>query len=207
MTWHPQDAAFINAVSNHRTRRDKTITSQKILGNQLAISGFTSVKWRTIAPALVQFDRVGHLRPSLAGNGVVIVTQNRTETLEQPKNTIDPAQLTPAFNLAPDPESSHDTASVNKISYKFIIPEKGIMTDQLAAIAACSNTLDVVISCFGVSVYTLTKNNVSTSLFATIQKWKTGGGGDVKPRTRKPFTEQKLMKRRKKRSLRHSQWF
>lgn len=207
MSWHPQDAAFINAVSNQRTRRDKTITSQKILGNQLAISGFTSVRWRTIAPALVQFDRVGHLRPSLAGNGVVIVTQNRTETSEPSSAKLEPAQLTPAFNLAPDPESSHDTASVNKICYKYILPEKGIMTDHLAAIAACSHTLDVVITCYGISIYTLTKNNVTTSLFATIQKWKTGGGGEVKPRSRKPFTEQKTMKRRKKRSLQHSRWF
>ena len=206
MSWHPQDVAFINFISNQRTRRDRAITSQKILGNQLAISGFTTVKWRSIASGLVQFDRTGYLRPALAGNGVNIVTQNRLDTTDQPITVVDPAKLTPEFNLAPDAPGSHYTASVNKISYTFITPEKGIMTDHLAIIAASSITLDIVITSAGISVYTLSKNNVTTSLYATIQKWKAGAGESLKVRSRKTFTEQKKIQRRKKRSLQRSQW-
>ena len=207
MAWHPQDVAFINFISNQRTRRDRAITSQKILGNQLAISGFTTVKWRSIASGLVQFDRTGFLRPSLAGNGVNIVTENRLDTSEQQFTIADPGKLTPEFNLAPDPASSHYTASVNKITYTFIIPEKGIMTDHLAAIAANSITLDIAITSEGISVYTLSKNNVTTSLYATIQKWKAGAGESLKVRSRRTFTEQKKTQRRKKRSTQRSRWF
>ena len=207
MTWHPQDVAFINFISNQRTRRDRAITSQKILGNQLAISGFTTVKWRTIASGLVQFDRTGFLRPALAGNGVNIVTQNRLDTSEQPLATVDPTKLTPEYNLAPDPDNSHFTASVNKVCYAFITPEKGIMTDHLATIAASPSTLDIVVTSAGISVYTLTKNNVTTSLFATIQKWKAGAGESLKVRSRRTFTEQKKTQRRKKRSTQRSRWF
>ena len=174
MSWHPQDVAFINFISNQRTRRDRAITSQKILGNQLAISGFTTVKWRSIASGLVQFDRTGYLRPALAGNGVNIVTQNRLDTTDQPITVVDPAKLTPEFNLAPDAPGSHYTASVNKISYTFITPEKGIMTDHLAIIAASSITLDIVITSAGISVYTLSK---TMSLLACTPLYKNGKRG------------------------------
>lgn len=207
MAWHPQDVAFINFISNQRTRRDRAITSQKILGNQLAISGFTTVKWRTIASGLVQFDRTGSLRPALAGNGVNIVTENRLETSEQPVAVVDPTKLTPEFNLAPDPANSHCTASVNKICYSFITPERGILTDHLAAVAASPSTLDVIVTSAGIAVYTLTKNNVTTSLFATIQRWKAGAGESLKVRSRRTFTEQKKTQRRKKRSSQRSRWF
>jgi hypothetical protein len=198
---NPHDATFVASVSALSTRRDNLITSARVAGGGIQITGFSRIRWQALSPVLVHYDKHVVLKESGQGlGGVVIVAKDVVDDTGTVQ--IEDVDVIPAVvdNLEYSSAHSISTPSVTKSAFRFKRHGVGITTAQLEGIQNSASVLDIEINGAGVFVYSVKPSRILSSLCHTVKRWKQAPHkAELKPRPSKVFTRQKGTKRKKRR--------